>query len=113
MLFSETLMSAFNEQITPEIKSLLGELFYGNASYESIQNSKALMDLVYISGTVLVDRHGGEGEGDEYYSVYKFKSNLDEICYIKFRGFYASYSGAEYEECLLVKPVTKTIVVYE
>lgn len=59
-----------------------------------------------------VQQHGGEGEGDIYYSVLKF-SNDTEILFISFNGWYASYDGATYNDYTFVKPKQKTITVYE
>jgi len=61
-----------------------------------------------------VDSYGGEGMGDEYWSVYKFTdNNTGEEVYVKFDGWYASYEGATYGNCFVVQPKEKTITVYE
>lgn len=61
-----------------------------------------------------VQSHGGEGQGDDYYSVYEFfNRDTKEKFYIKFQGWYASYHGEDYTECYLVEPKEKTITVYE
>lgn len=57
------------------------------------------------------DHYGGEGQGDEYWSVYKF-SRGDEVVYVKFNGWYASYNGAEFSEWYFVEPQEKVITVY-
>lgn len=59
-----------------------------------------------------VEQHGGEDEGTNWYSVKYFK---DHDVYIKTTGYYQSHVGTEFykgygEE---VKPVEKTIVIYE
>lgn len=56
-----------------------------------------------------VEHYGGEDQGSEYYAVYKFVRG-DEICYVRFEGFYASFHGADYEDCFEVapQPVTRT-----
>lgn len=59
-----------------------------------------------------VESHGGEDQGRDFYSVYKF-STQDETVYIKFQGWYASYNGSEFEEWNFVEPVEKMITVYE
>ena len=45
-----------------------------------------------------VDSYGGEGRGDEYWTVIKFVKNDDDKSFmnIRFNGWYASYVGAEY-----------------
>ena len=56
---------------------------------------------------------GGEEQGSTYYSIYKFTDTItNEIIFIKFNGWYASYVGAEYQNMFEVKPVEKTIIDY-
>ena len=50
-----------------------------------------------------VDNYGGEGEGEDYWSVYKFTHGTD-IVYVKFSGSYYSYSGSDYDEWSFVVP---------
>ena len=50
-----------------------------------------------------VDNYGGEGEGEDYWSVYKFTHGTD-IVYVKFSGSYHSYSGSDYDEWFFVGP---------
>lgn len=59
-----------------------------------------------------IDNYGGEDMGSEYWSIYKFSRNGVEL-YIKFEGYYASHYGSEYQGYKFVKPVEKTIIVYE
>jgi hypothetical protein len=40
------------------------------------------------------DHYGGEGQGEEYWSVVKVTRG-DEVAFIKFTGWYASFNGAE------------------
>jgi hypothetical protein len=60
----------------------------------------------------LVDRYGGEDQGSDYWRVYSF-SNGNEVVFIKFDGWYASYEGSTYEEFYEVQAVEKTITVFE
>lgn len=60
----------------------------------------------------VVQQHGGEGEGDTYYSVWKF-SDDNEVLFISFNGWYASFDGATYNDYTFVKPKEITITVYE
>lgn len=50
------------------------------------------------------DNHGGEGEGEDYWSVYKFTKNGKEDIYVQFQGWYQSYNGSEFDEWFFVKP---------
>jgi hypothetical protein len=58
----------------------------------------------------LVASYGGEGQGDQYYTVYHFKQ---ADVYIQFYGHYASHYGTDYQGMFEVKPKEKTITVYE
>lgn len=55
-----------------------------------------------------VDNYGGEGMGEEYWSVYSF-NNDNELVYVKFDGYYASYNGADFSRWFFVEP--KEVVV--
>lgn len=68
------------------------------------------LDIENIS-YVLEEDVGGEGQGDDYYSVYSF-SHGDEKVYIKFDGYYSSSYGSEFEEMFEVYPEVVEIVVY-
>ena len=59
-----------------------------------------------------VDSYGGEGMGEEYWSVYSF-NNDDELVYVKFDGYYASYNGADFEEFFFVKPKQVTVTQFK
>ena len=61
-----------------------------------------------------VDSYGGENQGSDFYSVILIRNpdNHDEQYHIKFRGWYASYVGAEYDSWSFVEPKQKTITVY-
>lgn len=55
--------------------------------------------------------HGGEGEGDKYWSVYEFKQG-DESVHVKFDGWYASHVGSELTDYFFVKPKQVTVTQY-
>ena len=44
-----------------------------------------------------VDSYGGEGQGENYYSVYKVTDPSGNYCFVKFNGSYYSYDGANYD----------------
>lgn len=70
-------------------------------------------DEIGLGKVIVVDKYGGEGKGEEWYSVKHF---IDHDIYIKVEGWYSSYEGAEFEsweECVKqVIPQEKTITVY-
>lgn len=59
-----------------------------------------------------VSNFGGEGQGNDFWSVYKFSKN-EEVVNIKFNGWYASYSGSEFDSIKFVEPKQVMITQYE
>ena len=58
-----------------------------------------------------VTNFGGEEQGKDYWSVYEFTDGTSSV-FVKFDGWYASYSGSEYEEFYFVEPVSTQVIVY-
>jgi hypothetical protein len=70
----------------------------GAFDYEVLAKSYELgLEVQYV------DSFGGEGECEDYWSVYSFTKN-GETVYVKFDGSYASYDGSEYDEWFFVEP---------
>lgn len=92
------------EKIKVVFKDSIDEFAYTN-DWEDKEN-------IGIGDFKEVDQHGGEGEGERWWSVKHFsKHNI----YIKVRGFYSSYNGTDFdygwgEE---VKPQEKVVTVYQ
>jgi len=61
-----------------------------------------------------VDQYGGEGQGEDWWTVHYFE---DHDIYIRVDGFYQSYNGTEFYDgwdcCKEVRPKEKTITIYE
>jgi len=60
-----------------------------------------------------IEQYGGEDKGSVWYSVKYFP---DHDVYLKVDGWYSSYTGAEFNgwnDVYEVKPIQKTITVYE
>lgn len=53
----------------------------------------------------------GEGEGEDYWTVWKFTKD-DNSVYFKFQGYYQSYDGATYNEYILVEPKEVLVTQY-
>lgn len=73
-------------------------------------------DAVTTAGIRIVhqDNHGGEGQGEDYWSVYKFiDKSTKEVCHVKFDGFYQSYDGSEFHEWFFVEPKERMVTFYE
>ena len=58
------------------------------------------------------DNHGGEGEGEDYWSVYSFTDESGAKIFIQFDGYYASYVGSEYATYFEVKPKEVLVTQY-
>ena len=58
-----------------------------------------------------VEQHGGEGEGDQYWTVYKFTKDGEQQ-FVKFNGWYQSYNGSEMTEYSFVTPKKVEVIVY-
>lgn len=54
---------------------------------------EAILEHLGLGKVVEVDSYGGEGSGEEYYSVKHF---VDHDVYIRTDGFYQSYNGVEF-----------------
>ena len=88
------------EKVYPEAK-------YGTEEYKIYKNS--------VLGIVKrVAQYGGEGKGEDWWVIYHF---IDHNVYIKVNGYYQSYNGTEFYDgwdcCSEVKPIQKTITVFE
>ena len=101
-------MSKPSEQFTTDLKALLDEdglanaLFHDSGYTISVESDEANLIEEHGFTAEVVDSYGGEGMGDEYWSVVRFTKN-DESALVKFNGWYASYNGAEYEEWFFVE----------
>jgi len=49
----------------------------------------------------MIEQFGGEGHGDDYWTVYHF---IDHDVYISFDGWYASHHGSEFNDMSEVRP---------
>lgn len=102
----ESLKSAFMNEMELSKEDVLGYIDELDGLTDSdIEKMKEFAEI--LTDVSLKDSYGGEGQGEEYWSVYYFpKLNL----YVKFEGYYQSHHGAEYESCseVIPKEVTKT-----
>lgn len=72
-------------------------------------------ELVPDFGTVsVVTQEGGEGQGDQYFVVWKLTDENGDEYYFRADGYYSSYEGVEWDgaELRQVQPRQKTITVY-
>jgi hypothetical protein len=74
---------------------------------------KLILESVGLGSIEEIDSYGGEGQGETWYRVYYFK---DIDLYVRVDGFYQSYSGVSFngwDDISIVRPVEKTVTVYE
>lgn len=81
---------------------------YGPDSYYKIDAGT----FDFLKSAECVDSYGGESQGEEYYSTWKFVSKEDEVAYVKFDGSYLSYSGSEFDDYFFVEPKQVEVTQY-
>ena len=59
----------------------------------------------------MIQHHGGEDEGSEYWAIYKF-SKGQETVFIKFNGYYQSFCDTEYLGFDFVVPTEVMVIQY-
>lgn len=62
-------------------------------------------------GFECVEQHGGEGEGEDYYTVYQFTKGSETV-FVKFQGWYQSYNGSEMTGWAFVTPKQVMVTIY-
>ena len=108
------LLTEHDEMIDQADESLFnGEFKQEPSKWDSEENTafQAALNAESITATN-VKHHGGEGQGDDYYSVYSFTSG-NETVHVKFQGWYASYHGSEFNEWGFIEPKQVTITIFE
>jgi hypothetical protein len=60
----------------------------------------------------LEDHHGGEGEGEDYWTVWQFTRQGEEAVYVEFQGYYYSYDGSTFQEWFFVEPREVLVTQY-
>ena len=82
---------------------------YNELIEELSDDSARLETILAIGPWEQMDSYGGEGSGDDYWSVYYF--SIHDI-YIQFDGWYASSYGSEYQGMFRVYPRQVTSTQY-
>lgn len=114
---------ALKDLSVSEISELLEEHFeWYCENYDSgLEGIESYHELKYgasahVKGLGHVRRvadYGGEGQGDEYWVVFSVTEG-DVVRTFRKDGWYQSYNGGEFDsELVEVKPVQKTITVWE
>ena len=94
LLINSYIQKKFFNSDTPE---------YSEYLRKGSEEEKFLIDAADMGVSfVYADSQGGEGQGDEYWSVYKFTKNSESV-FVKFDGSYSSYDGSYYEDWYFVE----------
>ena len=56
--------------------------------------------------------YGGEGMGEEYWSVYEFFEDGKSLGFIKFDGYYYSYDGSTFDAAFIAEPYQEMVTKY-
>lgn len=88
-------------------------LFFHN-EFEYSEGDGELQEILekYAIKATLVDSFGGEGQGEDYWTVWKFEDPSGEVM-IQFDGWYASYNGSEMTGRFYVEPVQVTVTQFK
>ena len=84
-----------------------GTYFSDPEAYTEVNNTLGNLGISAEHQT----NHGGEGEGDSFWSVYKFTQG-EVTVFVKFDGSYQSYNGSEYDSWYFVEPKEVTVTEY-
>ena len=119
---SSTFMTTLKETVSSLFKTLPASTFMSFLAedfsvipwkYDSDTDAKFKQTCTELGiNWVEIAHHGGEEQGIEYWTVYKF-SQESEVCYVKFDGSYYSYDGCTFDSWYFVEPTEKLVVVYE
>lgn len=85
---------------------------YESLKYSYQAKEEYILQQLGLGKIAEVDQYGGEGQGEDWYSVKHF---VDHDVYIKTQGFYTSYHGTDFDYGYgkEVKPVERTVTFYE
>lgn len=96
------------KKLSKEIIELLSENMSDAADGPEWAGDESVWkDPIFANFKIAEEAHyGGEGKGEEYWTVYKLtdKSTKDDY-FVKFDGYYMSYDGTTWQSVSQVKPV--------
>ena len=105
--FSEANRQFFNYEVGDSLE--VDDKWFDGDKLEALSNLRTNS----LNWVQIKSHGGGEGDGEECWSVYKFYNSEDDVAYIKFDGYYQSYNGSEYQEFYVVEPVDRMVTFYE
>ena len=96
-----------------EMNDLLSSDIRNEVDLNLFVNSKFADEIARIGKLVLVQDNDRDLKGYGEVPAKKVFHFTDHDIYVQFKGHWSSYSGVQFESCKEVKPITKTITVYE
>lgn len=87
------------------------DFFHQEGSIEYLNEVSGLENW-NITEVADVEHYGGEGCGDEYYTIVRFTREDGEVAFINFWGYYSSYDGSNYDDCHAVRPQRVEVTQY-
>ncbi len=73
----------------------------------------SIIAIPYITSVNLIEQYDRDEYGAEAYRIFEVTIDNGEKHIVRIDGYYSSYSGFEVETVKIVKPVEKTVIVYE
>lgn len=117
MTETNTLKQQVKSLLENEFSEYCADMFSGGfifqaskwSSSEELEAQSLLKQQDIVVTTA--DNYGGEGMGEEYWTIYKFSRGNEEV-YVKFDGSYQSYDGSTYDSWFFVTPKQVTVTQY-
>lgn len=72
-----------------------------------------IVDFSYVTSVNEIETYNRDDYDAEAHRIIEVTVNDGEKYVVKVDGHYSSYSGFSFETCKIVKPVEKTVIVYE
>lgn len=114
---TQTLKNTVESLLKEADSKVQSQFFYSEVSDDDKWDEDCITDFkVKLKEKGITFKHednfGGEGQGDDYWSVYSFTDRDNFKVYVQFDGWYASYNGADYSEYFFVEPKEVTRVEF-
>ena len=117
MTETNTLKQEVKSLLENEFSEYCEDMFHDNFGFQASKwssseelEAQALLKQQDIVVTT-ADNYGGEGMGEEYWTIYNFSRGNEEV-YVKFDGSYQSYDGSTYDCWFFVTPKQVTVTKY-
>lgn len=86
--------------------------FFRELEETLVWDTNTFNDCAKEYGTFEVeDDRGGEGQGEEYYTVFSFTDLNGEKNYFKFEGYYSSWEGVYYDDAVIEEVIPKEVTI--